>query len=53
MHPGRQAVYLAEVSNGTAINYTWNIEGPIIKEYDDDAYRSDALTASANLQGPT
>jgi hypothetical protein len=52
MYPGQHAAYLANVSDGTAQNYTWNIEGPIIKEYDDDVYRSNALTASANLEEP-
>jgi Common central domain of tyrosinase len=53
MYPGQEVAYSANVTNGTAQNITWSIEGPIIKDYDDDAYRSDALTASANLEGPT
>lgn len=50
MYPGQHAVFLTNI---TASNYTWTVEGPIIKDYDDDVYRSDDLTASANLENPT
>ena len=53
MYPGQYAAFSANVSEGIPRNYTWDVEGPIIKEYDDDTYRSDNLTASQNLEDPT
>ena len=52
MYPGERAEFFANVTQGTAGNYTWSVEGPIIKDYDDDVYTGD-LTASLNLDEPT
>ena len=55
MYPGQHAAFSAKanVSEGIPRSYTWQVDGPIIKEYDDDTYRSDNLSASQNLEDPT
>jgi Common central domain of tyrosinase/Bacterial TSP3 repeat len=53
MYPGQHTIFSTNVSEGIPVNYSWNVEGPIIKDYDDDVYQSDTLTASANLENET
>jgi hypothetical protein len=49
MYPGQYAAFSANVSEGIPHNYTWQVDGPIIKDYDDDVYRSDNLSASQDF----
>ena len=53
MHPG-QFLNLKSIvnSNNGISDYTWTIQGPAIKEYDDDVYQSSLLSAPFNLIPP-
>ena len=53
MYPGELASLKANVTGGQPQNYTWTVEGPIIKDYDDNVYNSTYLTASLNIDPPT
>jgi hypothetical protein len=53
MYPGEYAHLIANVSGSRDQNYTWHVQGPIIKDYDDNVYNSTYLTASLNLDPPT
>jgi len=53
MYPGEYAHLIANVSGPRAQNYTWHVQGPIIKDYDDNVYNSTYLTASLNLDPST
>jgi hypothetical protein len=53
MYPGEFASFKANVTRGQPQNYTWRVEGPIIKDYDDNVYNSTYLTASLNIDPPT
>ena len=54
MHPGEFLNLKSNVnSNDGTIDYTWTIQGPAIKEYDDDVYKSSLLSAPFNLLEPT
>jgi len=52
MYPGQPVVFSAEVNQGVPENYTWEVEGPIVKDYDDDVYTGN-LTSSQNLDDVT
>jgi hypothetical protein len=53
MYPGQFVHFIANITQGVPQNYTWTIEGPIIKDYDDNVYNSTYLTASLNIEPPT
>jgi Common central domain of tyrosinase len=53
MYPGELASLTANVTGGQPQNYSWTVEGPIVKDYDDNVYNSTYLTASLNLDPPT
>src|SRR4051794_18629290 len=53
MYPGELASLTANVTGGQPQNYSWTVEGPIIKDYDDNVYNSTYLTSSLNLDPPT
>ena len=51
MFPGQEANFKANVTNTTSsqLNYTWSVEGPIIKDYDDSVRSSDYFKSTANI----
>lgn len=53
MYPGQYVFLTANVTQGQAQKYSWIVEGPIVKDYDDNVYNSTYLTASQNLDPPT
>jgi hypothetical protein len=53
MYPGELASLTANVTVGQPQNYSWSVEGPIIKDYDDNVYNSTYMTSSLNLDPPT
>lgn len=53
MYTGQLASFEALVSGATSNNYSWIIEGPVVKDYDDNVYNSTSLSASQNLDPPT
>jgi hypothetical protein len=55
MYPGQLADLRTNVSDDGSINknYTWRVEAPIIKDYDDSVYNPTNLSASQNLEDPT
>ena len=54
MYPGQRAIFTANVINGSANqNYTWIVEGPIVKDYDDNIYNSSLFSVSQSLEDPT
>jgi hypothetical protein len=53
MYAGQFAHLVGNVTGATALNYSWAVEGPIIKDYDDNVYNSTYLTASLNIDPPT
>jgi hypothetical protein len=53
MHPGEYVYLTSNLTGERAQNYTWTVEGPIIKEYDDNVYNSTYLTAFLNIDPPT
>ncbi len=54
MYPGQYAFFEANLSEvqGTE-NYTWTVEGPIIKEYDDNVDNGTLFNVSRNIEPPT
>src|SRR5687767_1067765 len=53
MHSGQFLNLKSNVnSNGGINSYTWIVQGPVIKEYDDDVYKSSLLSAPFNLLEP-
>jgi hypothetical protein len=54
MYPGQSAMFKANLSEvqGTE-NYTWTVEGPIIKEYDDNVDNGTLFNVSRNIEPPT
>ena len=40
MYPGQYTTLFANVTGQNVKNYTWTVEGPIIKDYDDNVYNS-------------
>ena len=53
MRPGQFVNLKSSVNSTEGINnYTWTIQGPAIKEYDDDVYKSSLLSAPFNLLEP-
>jgi hypothetical protein len=53
MYPGELASLKANVTVGQPQSYSWSVEGPIIKDYDDNVYNSTYMTSSLNLDPPT
>jgi hypothetical protein len=53
MYPGQHVVLFANNSGQQMKNYTWSVEGPILKDYDDNVYNSTYLTAFLNIDPPT
>ena len=54
MYPGQLALLTANVTGGQQpLNYSWTVEGPIIKDYDDSVYNSTYMTSSLNIDPPT
>ena len=54
MYPGQFLNLKSNVnSNHDISDYSWTIQGPAIKEYDDDVYESTLLSAPFNLLEPT
>jgi hypothetical protein len=55
MYPGQAALLYANLtSGGPTQNYTWTVEGPIIKDFDNSVFNTTKnLTASNNLEDPT
>jgi hypothetical protein len=54
MYPGQYAFFEANLTGvqGTE-NYTWTIEGPIIKDYDDNVDNGTLFNVSRNIEPPT
>jgi hypothetical protein len=54
MYPGQRAEFTTNVINGSDNqNYTWIVEGPIVKDYDDNVYNSTLFSVSQSLEDPT
>jgi Common central domain of tyrosinase len=53
MYPGQSVNLVGNVTGQKVKDYTWTVEGPIIKEYDDNIYNSTYLTAFLNIDPPT
>lgn len=53
MYPGQYVNLFGDVTGQKAKNYTWTVEGPVIKNYDDNVYNSTYLTAFLNIDPPT
>jgi hypothetical protein len=53
MYPGQSALFKANLSEpqGTE-NYTWTVEGPIIKDYDDNVDNGTLFNVSRNVEPP-
>lgn len=51
MYPGQEAQFEANVTNTSSnkIDYSWFVEGPIIKDYDDSVKGSDYLKSTKNV----
>ena len=50
MYPGQESRFEAETSGADAVtNYSWTVEGPVIKDYDDSVQQSDYLKATRNV----
>ena len=53
MYPGQFVSLNTLVSGAQPHNYSWTLEGPAIKDYDDNVYNSTSLSASQNLDPPS
>jgi hypothetical protein len=54
MYPGELAEFRARMTGGNDnANYTWTVEGPIIKKYDNQAYNATNLTNPLGIDDPT
>jgi hypothetical protein len=54
MHPGQFLKLKSNVDSIDEISeYSWTVQGPAIKDYDDDVYQSQLLSAPFNLLEPT
>lgn len=54
MYPGQRAEFTTNIINGSDNqNYTWIVEGPIVKDYDDNVYNSTLFSVSQSLEDPT
>jgi hypothetical protein len=53
MYPGQYVYLFGNITGQKAKYYTWTVEGPIIKDYDDNVYNSTYLTAFLNVDPPT
>ena len=53
MYPGQYISLTANVTGAEAKNYTWTVEGNIVKDYDDNVHNSTYLTAFLNIDPPT
>jgi hypothetical protein len=53
MYPAQHVSLAANITGGEAKNYTWTVEGNIVKDYDDNVYNSTYLTSYLNIDPPT
>ena len=53
MYLGQYVNLIANVSGAEPRNYAWMVEGPIIKDYDDNVYNSTLFSVSQSLEDPT
>lgn len=53
MHPGEFLHLKSNFNSNNEVDYTWKIDGPVTKDYDDLTQESTLLGASRNLEEPT
>lgn len=54
MYPGQYAFFEANLSEAQGNeNYTWTVEGPLIKDYDDNVDNATLFNVSRNIEPPT
>lgn len=49
MYPGQYVSLTANITGTETKNYTWTVEGNIVKDYDDNVYNSTYLTSYLNI----